>query len=97
LLNKRPQDSAALTRLGNLLLRQKRAAEALANYQAALALEPNSPELLDAVGNAQWLQGRKEEALGHWQKALAANPPVKLRAVLQEKLRKAGGAGNLER
>lgn len=97
LLGKRPQDGAALTRLGNLLLRQKRASEALANYQAALALEPNSAELLDAVGNAQWLQGRKEEALSHWQKALAANPPVKLRAVLQEKLRKAGGAGSLER
>ncbi len=60
--------------LGNELATQKRWAEATAEYDAALAVDPHCAEALNNAGRALAAQGRQEDAVGKYRAAIAADP-----------------------
>ena len=71
-----PKDLASLTRLGQVLLRLGKSADAEGKFRAALELQPNSPEALQ--GLAQSLdQQKKPQAVDAYRNYLAAEPDDK--------------------
>ena len=71
-----PKDLDSLTRLGQVLLRLGKPADAEGKFRAALELQPNSPEALQ--GLAQSLdQQKKPEAVDAYRNYLAAEPDDK--------------------
>jgi tetratricopeptide (TPR) repeat protein len=72
-LSIRPASGIVLTR-GNVLLALNRAAEALANYDQALAVKPDFPEAWNNRGNALAALKRLDEALSSYERVLAARP-----------------------
>ena len=71
-----PKDLASLTRLGQVLLRLGKSADAEGKFRAALELQPNSPEALQ--GLAQSLdQQKKPQAVDAYRNYLAARPDDK--------------------
>ena len=71
-----PKDLASLTRLGQVLLRLGKSADAEGKFRAALELRPNSPEALQ--GLAQSLdQQKKPQAVDAYRNYLAAEPDDK--------------------
>jgi tetratricopeptide (TPR) repeat protein len=71
LLQAWPDHAGALHRLGSLLARTDRVAEALPLLERAAVLAPQSPAVYADFGNACWLAGRVTEAEGLYQRALA--------------------------
>ena len=71
-----PKDLDSLTRLGQVLLRLGKSADAEGKFRAALELRPNSPEALQ--GLAQSLdQQKKPQAVDAYRNYLAAEPDDK--------------------
>ena len=71
-----PKDLDSLTRLGQVLLRLGKSADAEGKFRAALGLQPNSPEALQ--GLAQSLdQQKKPQAVDAYRNYLAAEPDDK--------------------
>ena len=71
-----PKDLDSLTRLGQVLLRLGKSADAEGKFRAALELQPNSPEALQ--GLAQSLdQQKKPQAVDAYRNYLAAGPDDK--------------------
>ena len=60
--------------VGNSLLNQRRADEAVARFQKALALQPESATFHFALGNALCRERRMDEAIIQYQKALEIKP-----------------------
>jgi len=62
---------------GNVLIRMNRSAEAIAAWDAALALDSNIPQVWNSRGEALMSLGRYAEALESFEKVLAINPDHK--------------------
>jgi tetratricopeptide (TPR) repeat protein len=73
----KPVQAFALDREGQQLYREKKYGEAVQKFQAALALKPNDPLLLNNLGFVYYVMGRNEDALSYLQKTLAADPKRK--------------------
>jgi tetratricopeptide (TPR) repeat protein len=62
------------TNLGNALLKMGNVNEAIAHYQKALQIKPDSAEAHNNLGNALIKKGSVDEAIAHYQKALQIKP-----------------------
>jgi tetratricopeptide (TPR) repeat protein len=71
---KRPQNSRGHTNLGYALAQAGRAAEAIAAYERALALDPSNPEAHNNLGEALGRLGRLDEAVAHLDEAVRLKP-----------------------
>jgi Tfp pilus assembly protein PilF len=69
-----PDDWRHLERLGELLFKNARYAEAAEVWKKALAIVPDNAALHRFIGGAEQMQGRYEEAITHLQKALEIDP-----------------------
>ena len=67
-------DAQAHAELGCVFLYQKKVARAIAEYQRALALNPNDADILAELADALQYDGRAEEAVELLQKAMRLNP-----------------------
>jgi peptidoglycan/xylan/chitin deacetylase (PgdA/CDA1 family)/tetratricopeptide (TPR) repeat protein len=67
----------ALDREGQQLYREKKYDQAIRKFQAAIALKPNDPILLNNLGFVYYVMGRYDDALSYLQKTLAADPKRK--------------------
>ena len=75
IVNRTPAPEA-LVNYGNMLGRQGRAAEALVQYDRALALAPSLLPALYNRGNALLELGRPDEAVASYDRAVALNPAL---------------------
>ena len=75
IVNRTPAPEA-LVNYGNVLGRQGRAAEAIVQYDRALALAPSLLPALFNRGNALLELGRPDEAVASYDKAVALNPSL---------------------
>jgi tetratricopeptide (TPR) repeat protein len=74
-VNKRPDNSRALSSLGNVLRDGGRTTDAIALYQAALRLNPSYPEAHNNLGIAwSYTPGRLNDAIAEFQAALRVRP-----------------------
>ena len=64
----------AYNNLGNILVKDRRVNEAIAQYQAALQIRPDYAVALDNLGNALLQKGRVDEAIDQLQTALQIEP-----------------------
>ena len=69
-----PTDAEAHGNRGNVLLALKRAADALASYDRAIALRPDDADTFYNRGSALLELGRFEEAVASYDQALALRP-----------------------
>jgi peptidoglycan/xylan/chitin deacetylase (PgdA/CDA1 family)/tetratricopeptide (TPR) repeat protein len=75
---RKPQSPAyELDRQGLELYRQKKYEEALEKFQAAAALRPNDPVILNNLGFLYYAVGRYDDAVTNLQKTLALDPKRK--------------------
>jgi tetratricopeptide (TPR) repeat protein len=72
-LAKNPDSLLARRDLGRLLLRAGRFDEAIAQYRAAVRVDPGDVETLVSLGNAQFGLGRQDEAVESYSAALKIN------------------------
>ncbi|MEN6406216.1 MAG: tetratricopeptide repeat protein [Thermoguttaceae bacterium] len=68
------QNYRAHTMLGNALARQGRTNEAVAEFQRALAIQPDFADASYNLGVAAAAQGRPDRAIFYYRKAIAASP-----------------------
>jgi tetratricopeptide (TPR) repeat protein len=73
-LKESPRNADALILRGKLALNKHRAANAIADFRAALRNQSNAPEVLRLLGMAHMQNGEVKLALEHLQKAVEANP-----------------------
>jgi tetratricopeptide (TPR) repeat protein len=73
-LTQNPNCWLGYNNLGSALAEKGRTDEALAQFQKALALEPDYPEALNNLGDALLHKGQVDEAIGRFQDALKINP-----------------------
>lgn len=73
-VERNPAAWLARNNLGKVLLQEGRTAQAQAQFMAAVALQPDSPEAHANLGNALGAQGREEEARAQYAAALAIDP-----------------------
>ena len=74
-LERNPDAYMAHNNYGNFLLGQGRVQDAIAEFKAALRIEPNNSETHDNLGNAlSQMPGRLPEAIAEYQAALGINP-----------------------
>jgi len=71
---KRPGHARAQVNLGNALLTRGRVSEAVARYEEALRVEPDSPEAHNSLGNAWVEAGQLPQAVGEYERALRRRP-----------------------
>jgi tetratricopeptide (TPR) repeat protein len=71
-----PGDFWVNFQLGNALYAQKRVAEAIGFFRAALAVRPDAPPVHNNLGNALKTQGRRGEAMGEYRRAIALDPKL---------------------
>lgn len=64
---------------------------AVEQLEAAVLLEPSDPEINNHLGDAYWRVGRRIEAEFQWRRVLSLDPPAKIRAEAEAKLK--GGMG----
>ena len=67
---------------------------AVEQLEAAVLLEPSDPEINNHLGDAYWRVGRRIEAEFQWRRVLSLDPPAKIRADAEAKLK--GGMGPAE-
>jgi len=67
-------NSIAHNNLGSAFRQQGRLNEALAQFQKALAIDPNDEDVYNNLGNVFFQQKRTDEAISCYQKALALDP-----------------------
>ena len=70
----RPNDARAHEILGGVLNQTNRAAQAIAEFERALALDPNLADAHGDIGLAKNFAGRAEETEGHVNEALRLSP-----------------------
>jgi capsular polysaccharide biosynthesis protein/tetratricopeptide (TPR) repeat protein len=68
------QDQAAINQLGEILFEQHRWSEAIALYEQAIALYPNSASLYNYLGYAQWQLGNTAAAISSYYCAIELDP-----------------------
>lgn len=68
-----PRDPGLHYELGNLLLDQGLAIDAIASYRSALKLAPGHPQVLLQLGNACSVLGQFQEAVTHFQQSVQAD------------------------
>lgn len=69
-----PADFHAHRRLGDMLMLQKRPAEAAEHFQAALLRDPQSKDTHVALGSALATEHRYDEAIVHFEEAIKLDP-----------------------
>jgi tetratricopeptide (TPR) repeat protein len=97
LIDLRPKESIGYRMLADLLVRQGRTAEAVANYQKALQFGPGEAETLVAFGDALAGMKRLDEAEARYREAIGTGPspwiaPFKLANLLVQRGRHAEAA-----
>ncbi len=91
ILEKNPDDAAALNALGYTLVEKTRRYEEAEKYlQKALAVKPDSAVIIDSYGWLKYKQGNLEEALQLIRKAYELQPETEIAAHLAEILWKKG-------
>ncbi len=73
-LVERPNDAGLHFALGDALLREARAVDAVAAYARAVELDPGDWSAHFGLGTALELQGQRDAALAAWRMALALDP-----------------------
>lgn len=87
ILEKQPNDAAALNALGYTLADKTNRLEEAHDYiERALALTPNDPAVLDSMGWVYYRQGNMQEALSKLRQAMQAMPDHEIAAHLGEVL-----------
>lgn len=67
-------DAVSLNISGDMLFDQGLIAQAAAEYEKALLLDPNEPNVLNSLGVCHGQQGRPQQAMEYFQKAMDAQP-----------------------
>ena len=67
-------DAVSLNISGDALFAQGRISEALAEFERALLLEPDEPNVLNSLGVCHGHLGQMNQAMAHFERALAAAP-----------------------
>lgn len=73
-INATENNYVACNFLGMSLLRQGNIDDAIRNFEAALAIKPDYPEIRNGLGTALYQRGRIEEALVHYKEAVRLKP-----------------------
>lgn len=73
-VRQRPEDAAAWTAYGELLLRMDKPRQAAAAFEEVLKLNPGDPAGRLGLGLAKFLEGRLPEALAEFEAVLQADP-----------------------
>ena len=60
---------------------------AVEKLEAAVALEAGDPDVNNHLGDAYWRVGRRLEARFQWERVLTLDPPAKLKAEVEGKLK----------
>lgn len=68
-----PRDPGLHYELGNLLLNQGQAEDAISSYRTALKLAPGHPQILLQLGNACSVLGKYQEAVNYFQQSVRAD------------------------
>jgi Tfp pilus assembly protein PilF len=69
-----PNDTAAWTVKGRRALLEGRAADALAAFEASLAVEPDEEGTLNGAAEAERQLGKSDAAAGYWRRSLEISP-----------------------
>ena len=73
-VQRRPDDADARTALGQMLMRLKRAEEAIPHFERAIALDPQRPAHYTNIASAFTQLGRWEEAVNAYRRAQQLQP-----------------------
>jgi TolB-like protein len=73
-LSLQPDDASAHMDLAGVLVNSNRGAEGIAEYQRALALDPNLAQARAGIGFAMYVNGRADETEAHVKEALRLSP-----------------------
>jgi TolB-like protein len=73
-LSQRPNDALAHDIMGGILIETKRVAQGIADFERALALDPNLADAQGRIGLAKIYAGRPEETGAHENEALRLSP-----------------------
>jgi tetratricopeptide (TPR) repeat protein len=73
-LEKYPDDFTANFSMGDLLMNQKKASDAIPYFERAVTADPKSAMAFSELGVALFSAGRAKDAEGHLQRALELNP-----------------------
>jgi tetratricopeptide (TPR) repeat protein len=79
----RPNDSVLLTWLGEVENQSGQAAQALGRFEAALSIEPQSPDAMLGIARALDGLGRRSEAVSRLESFLVHDNPIAGRAALE--------------
>lgn len=83
----RPQSGAIIDSLGWAHYQRGDYEEALPHLEKAAALVPGDSTVTDHLGDVYWRLGRKIEARFQWERSLELDPPARVRALIEEKLK----------
>ena len=86
-----PQSGQVVDSLGWAYYRLGDYRNAVEQLEKAVLLEPAEPEINNHLGDAYWRVGRRIEAEFQWKRVLSLDPPAKIRADAEAKLK--GGLG----
>jgi Flp pilus assembly protein TadD len=86
-VNLQPQSGAMIDSLGWGYYRMGAYPLAVEKLEAAVGLEPADPDVNNHLGDAYWRVGRRIEAAFQWRRVLTLEPPAKLRAEVEGKLK----------
>jgi tetratricopeptide (TPR) repeat protein len=82
-----PRSGAVVDSLGWAYYRLGDYRNAVEKLEAAVLLEPADPEINNHLGDAYWRVGRRVEADFQWKRVLTLDPPDKIRAEAESKLK----------
>jgi Flp pilus assembly protein TadD len=82
-----PQNGAMLDSLGWGYYRLGNYKTAVEKLEAAVILDAADPDVNNHLGDAYWRVGRRTEAQFQWNRVLTLDPPAKLRAEVEGKLK----------
>jgi cytochrome c-type biogenesis protein CcmH/NrfG len=69
-----PRDAEPRVQLGNMYFDAERYTDAIAWYEAAVALEPNDPNVSTDLGVAYYYTNQPDRAIAQFEKSLATDP-----------------------
>ncbi len=82
-----PRSGAVVDSLGWAYYRLGDYRNAVEQLETAVLLEPADPEINNHLGDAYWRVGRRIEAEFQWKRALSLDPPAKIKAEAEAKLK----------
>ncbi len=82
-----PKSGAMTDSLGWAYYRLGDFKKAVEFLETAVELEAGEPEINDHLGDAYWRVGRRDEAVFQWRRVLTLDPPEKIRAAAEAKLK----------